>query len=136
MAIRRETIGKQIRRIKAAFKMRDEATGWFINSRAMLTVKRKKITLLGLFVSDNNTFLLRPHLFETKKQGRTAAQWDAWLAENYGEILRENIIPGMDRRTGKQWRLSSIVGVLPNDRTGFANPKVAVQRNKKKRARR
>lgn len=135
MAIRKESIGAQIKRILKSRKNFDTVTGHLFNRRAELSVKRKKITLIGLFVSDEKTFLLRPHVFESS-DGRNAAQWDAYLSDVYGEVLRDRILPGMENRTGKQWRLSSIVGILPGDSTGLVRAKVLPKRNKKKRARR
>jgi hypothetical protein len=136
VAIQREKIGVQVKRILAARANLDLATGMLFNARSQLAVKRKKITLIGLFVSDENTFLIRPHVFETKKEGRNAVQWDAWLADNYGKILRDNILPGMEIRTDKQWRLYRVIGWLPGDNTGLVRAKVDRKRNKTKRKRR
>ena len=133
MALRKETIGQQLKRISRLRLRFDAATGMMYNKPADLTRRRKAITLIGLFVSDSGTFLVRPHLFETKKTGRNAREWDAWLAENYGKILRESIIDGMDRRTGKQWRLYRIVGWVANDNTRTIRAKIHQKRNKKKR---
>ena len=133
MAHRKETIGQQIARIRATKKERDLLTGMLFNRRPELAVKRKKITVIGLFVSDENTFLIRPHVFETEKKGRNAAQWEAWLAEHYGKILRDNILPGMEIRTNKQWRLYRIIGWIGGDSTGLVRPKIHQSRNKTKR---
>ena len=134
MAIRRETIGAQIRRIQRIAKNRDAATGMLYNTRRQLSTKRKRITLIGLFVSDENTFLIRPHLFESKT-ARNAKEWEAWLADKYGEIL-PNILEGMENRTGKQWRLDRIIGWLPDDSTRLVRTETRSQRNKTKPQRR
>ena len=60
MAIRRETIKQQIARIRRAYKKRDDVTGQLYNTAADLRRRQKKITLFGLFVSEENTFLIRP----------------------------------------------------------------------------
>lgn len=132
MPIRKETIGKQIRRIERARGNRDVATGMLFNRRAELAVKRKTITLVGVFVSDENTFLIRPHVFNSKK-GRDAKQWEQYLAENYGDILRDGILPGMELRTDKQWRLYRIIGWFPNDNSRLVRALVRSKRNKAKR---
>ena len=130
MAIRKETIGAQIKRIQRIAKNRDNATGMLYNTRRQLSTKRKRITLIGVFVSDENTFLIRPHLFESKT-ARNATEWEAWLADKYGEIL-PNILEGMENRTGKQWRLYRIIGWLPDDSTRLVRSKTRAQRNKTK----
>lgn len=138
MAIRRETIGAQIRRIQKLRPNRDEATGMLYKTRRELATKRKKITLIGLFVSDDNTFLIRPHLFESKT-ARNAREWEQWFSEHYsvtgpnGEVgILGNILSGMENRTGKQWRLYRIIGWLPDDSTRLVRAKTRSQRNKTK----
>lgn len=133
MPIRKETIKEQIDRIKRAHPKRDLATGMMYNRKPELLVKRRKITLVGLFVSDKRTFLLRPHLFETKKKGKNAVQWEAWLAEHYGGILRDSILPNMEKRTNKNWRLYRIIGWIAGDSTRIVFAKTRRARNKTKR---
>ena len=135
MAIQREKIGKQLRRIRATHRKLDVATGMLHNTKRDLLLRQKKVTLIGLFVSDGNTFLIRPHLFQTKT-ARNAVAWNAWFAEHYGGILRTTILPNMEKRTGKQWRLYRIIGWLRNDHTGLIRAKIHSGRNKSKRARR
>ena len=108
--VKKDTIKQQLDRITRVFPIRDLSTGMMYKTKSSLLVKRKKIILWGLFVSDGNTFLLRPHTFKTKKTGKNAVQWEAWLAEHYGTILRDSILPAMANRTGKLWRLYRIVG--------------------------
>lgn len=144
MAIRKETIGAQIKRIRRIARKRDLATGMLYNNKRQLTTKRKKITLIGIFVSDENTFLIRPHLFESGTS-RNAAQWGAWLRENYSAKpdpdstrlpILTNILSGMENRTGKQWRLYRIIGWLPDDSKRIVRAKTLSTRNKTKSQRR
>lgn len=107
---KKDTIKQELDRIKRVFPNRDLSTGMMYKSKSALLVKRKKIILWGLFVSDGRTFLLRPHTFKTKQKGKNAVQWEAWLAQHYGTILRDSILPAMANRTGKHWRLYRIVG--------------------------
>ena len=135
MAIRKESIASQIARIHRLAPKLDAKTGMLYSRRDQLTKHYKKVTLFGLFVSDENTFLIRPHLFETKrtKNGRNAMQWRAWFRTHYGKILRESILPGMGIRTNKFWRLYRLIGWAPNDYSGFANSGARKQRYKTKR---
>lgn len=137
MALRKETIGAQVKRIQRIAKNRDDVTGMLFNTRRQLSTKRKKITLIGLFVSDENTFLIRPHMFESQI-ARNANEWGAWLSKNYTakpdpETTRlpmlTNILEGMQNRTGKQWRLYRIIGWLPDDRTRIIRAKTHRTRN-------
>lgn len=134
MALRRETIGAQIKRILRLRPNRDEATGMLYKTRRELVTKRKKVTLAGLFVSDENTFLIRPHLFNSKT-GRNAVEWERWFSVHYGDIL-PTILEGMEGRTGKQWRLYRILGWLPDDNTRIIRTKTHTKRNKNKQKRR
>lgn len=136
MAVQRVTIKQQLARIKKAVPNRNLKTGQMYKSANSQRGKFKTITMYGLFASDEGTFLIRPHVFNTKKDARTAAEWESYLAEHYGTILRENILPGMESRTGKQWRLYRIIGWVRNDNTRLADTEARVPRNKKKRQRR
>ncbi len=133
MAIRREKIGVQVKRVLRLYAHLDKATGMLYNNRRELSVKRKKVTLIGLFVSDHNTFLIRPHVFKYEDK-RNATEWNDWFADYYGTILRDTILPGMANRTGKLWRLYRIIGWVANDRTGLIRSKIHHTRNKTKRA--
>jgi hypothetical protein len=136
MAIRKESVGQQIRRILRASGKLDTRTGMLYQKREQLTRHYHAVTMFALFVSDEETFLLRPHVFESIKTKRNALAWRAWFKKNYGKILRENILPGMGNRTDKQWRLYRIIGWVPgakNDRHGSSNSSARKPRNKTKR---
>lgn len=131
----KDTIKQQIDRIRSAHTNRDLDTGMLYNKRTELRRKMKKITLWGLFVSDENTFLVRPHIFESK-DGRDAQEWNAWMQREYGTILRENILDGMENRTGKQWRLYRVIGWSADDNSRVIRAKTRKKRNKTKPKRR
>lgn len=144
MPIRKETIGAQIKRIQRIAKKRDNVSGMLYNTKRQLSTKRKKITLIGIFVSDEDTFLIRPHLIESNTP-RNASEWGAWLSEHYRAVARTgedripmltNILDGMENRTGKQWRLYRIIGWLPDDSTRIIRAKTRTERNKTKSQRR
>ena len=139
MAVRKQTIKQQLDQIRRAFKQRDDATGMLYNTRAQLRRKMKKVTLWGMFVSDENTFLIRPHIFEAK-EGRNAVEWEQWFAEHYTTVQGEdnrtpiltNILDGMENRTGKQWRLYRVIGWAADDNSRVIRAKTRKKRNKTK----
>lgn len=134
MRKRSDTIKQQIDRIRRSLPNRDAATSMLYTNRNELRRKMKKITLYGLFVSDEGTFLVRPHVFKSN-DGRTASEWRVWFQREYGTILRESILPNMEKRTGKQWRLYRTIG-WKNDNRRARNPKARTKRNKTKQKRR
>lgn len=73
----------------------------------------KQVTLFTLFESTEDTHLLRPHAFRTEKP-RDAAGWDSFFRENLATIQKRDIIPGMNLRTGKIWRVQKIIGWAPD----------------------
>src|SRR5689334_3301370 len=68
-----------------------------------------RVTLWTLFVSHENTHLLRDHVF-SKGDSKTPAQWADWFANNLGDIHRNAILPGIAVRTNKQWAVQRIIG--------------------------
>lgn len=139
--MRRDTIKTQIERIKKRGSHRDDETGMLFNRKEQLKRKYSTITLYGLFISDESTWLVRPHVFE-KKTALSPSEWNAWLGRNYnadpgtGEerpgILFQ-ILAGMSARTNKQWRLYAIIGWVPeNDNLKLGNTSPRRSRNKKK----
>ena len=135
MKKKRNGVGAEIKRLRATYKKRNDATGQLYNLAADLNRKNKAIVLWGLFVSDENTFLLRPHLF-TRKEAMIGTQWDSWFRKHYGKILRDNILPHMSNRTAdKQWRLYRIIGWTAGDNTKIKSPATRKKRNKTKRKR-
>jgi len=135
MPVQRETIKVQLARIQKAVPNRNMRTGQMYKSINETRRKSKLITLYGLFASDEGTFLIRPHIFRSANT-RNARDWSDYLSEKYGTILRQNILPGMEDRTGKQWRLYRIIGWVRDDNTRLTNTPTRVRRNKTKRARR
>lgn len=130
MAIRKDTIKQQVDRIRSAFPQRNLQTGQLYNHGNEQRGRMAIITLWSMFVSDEGTFLLRPHVFRTKEP-RTAEQWEEYLAENYGTILRDRILPGMQDRTGgKAWRNYRVLGWTKNDTSQLKNRAARTRRNK------
>lgn len=133
MAHKKETIGKRLDKLRKAYKKRDNATGMLYNNAASLKRRYRKITMYGVFVSDENTFMLRPHIFEISesKPARTPQQWSDWLSEHYGSIL-PNILAGMSNRTGgKFWRIYRVVGwTAGHASTGTVHTAKRKKRNK------
>jgi hypothetical protein len=143
----RPTIKDRLKRLQHSLPKRDMVTGQLYSKASDRTRRSRKVTMYGLFVSDHGTFLLRGHLFETKRTPRTAMQWYEWFREHYshgpqGEtdragILQDSILPGINARTGKIWRLYRIIGWVRGDKSKQTyDPPVSRRRNKKKSQRR
>jgi hypothetical protein len=96
---RKGTIREQLERLQHVLPKRDLRTGLMYARRDELALHSKSIKLYGVFASDQGTFMLRAHIFESE-QARTHEQWADWLAEHYSKILRDSIIPGMINKTG------------------------------------
>lgn len=146
--MRRDTIRDQLERIARLAGYVDTRTGRLKHAgakREPASKLYKKVTLFALFVSDEETFLIRPHIFNSN-DGRTEADWFAWFRENYtskrpsdGEPgILQNILDGISRRSGgeKHWRVSRIIGWAPNDRSSIIRSEKSKTRNQAKRKRR
>jgi hypothetical protein len=132
VVVARETIRDQLLRVKRIGGKRDTATGLLYHNAAQKKKRSDAITLFGLFVSDAGTFMVRPHVFRSKEP-RSPRQWNEYLSDNYGTILRESILPGMANRTdGKQWRLYRPIGWIPRS---YSFPKNLTRPLRKKRKR-
>lgn len=86
------------------------AHGQLYASESELSGKWNKATLYVLYESSENTHLIRPHVFESTKYARTAEEWNEWFRENLDAIQRRDIIPGINLRTGKIWRVQHVIG--------------------------
>lgn len=69
----------------------------------------ERITLHTIFKSDENTHMIRPHVFVAKK-ARTAEEWHVWLSTHVDEIQRGPVLSGLNARTGKQYFIFKIIG--------------------------
>lgn len=93
-------------------------------------------TLFTLFVSDENTHLIRPHLFK-KRKPMTALQWADWFSHNLREVYVNGILPGIGIRTGKQWVVQRVIGwAAKNAESITRNSGLAKRRNKTAKTRR
>lgn len=124
----RQPIGKQLENLHRMYPHFSHETGQLFARRSATKGSFNKITLWALFVSDEDTFLLRPHLFESKHE-RTPRGWEGWLAEHYGEILSRDILEGINLRTNKQWKLYRIVGWVAGDNPRIKNSRVSKKRH-------
>lgn len=79
-----------------------------------------RITFWTVFRSDENTHMVRPHVFIAKKSPRTPAQWYQWLAANLDTIQRNSVLPGLNDRTGMQYFVLKKLGWIGHARK-FAN---------------
>lgn len=119
------TIGERVKHIRALHPRGPNKYGQLYKSAQTAQRKFQKVTLYTLFVSDGGsdgeeTYLLRNHLFESKKAKRTPAEWSAWFANNLSEVHRTGVLPGMSVRTGKAWSVLKIIGWSGDVRTSSA----------------
>lgn len=95
----------------------------------------KRITLHTLFISEENTHLLRDHEF-TSATAKSPSEWNAYLGEKLADIHRNSILPGLAVRTGKAWSVQRIIGWVGNAVHKTRNSRVARGRGKAKSRRR
>jgi hypothetical protein len=101
------------------------------HAAAELKKSYKRVTLYTLFVSTENTHLLRNHLFEAKR-ARSGKQWAEWFREHLREVHENGVLPGIALRTGKTWAVAQIIGWIGNAKHTIDNTKVVKRRNKTK----
>lgn len=73
----------------------------------------KRVTLWTLFESTEGTHLLRPHVFK-KDTPMDARAWAAWFSTNLKAIQQNAVVPGINLRTNKIWRVRFILGWQSN----------------------
>lgn len=129
MAIRKDTIKAQVLRVQNAFPNLNEDTSQRYKHGNEQRGRWEEITLWSLFVSDEGTFLFRPHVFR-HKPALTAAEWKDWLDENFGKIL-PRVLDGMEARTDKQWRVYRTMGYTKNDTSQLKSRQPRSRGNKK-----
>ena len=125
----RQRIASKLRQIRRTFKRR-HSSGMLYNNANELKYFYKRVTMFCVFVSDDETWLLRPHIFEAKKITRSPEDWAAWFAEHHTKIIEDSILDAISNRTGgKHWSLYRIIGFVPDARTKSKVPKLAKKRN-------
>lgn len=129
------TIRQQVDRLLRGRK-RDESTGLIYSKASQKKGRWNAISLHAIFVSDENTYLVREHVFRSSEL-RSAKEWEAWLSDNYNAhdetAIMRRILAGMANRTGKFWRLWRVIGWTPNVNPRLADSKARTPRNKTKR---
>jgi len=118
------TIGERVQHIRALHPRGPNKYGQIFKSAKTAQRRFQKVTLYTLFVSDGSdgeeTFIIRNHLFESKKTKRTPQEWSVWFANNLSEVHRMGVLPGMAVRTGKAWSVLKIIGWSGDVRTSSA----------------
>ena len=95
----------------------------------------KQVTLYTLFISEENTHLLRPHIFK-KEDAMTPAQWHDWFSDKLEEIHKTAVLPGIAIRTNKSWAVERILGWSGNAKHESDTPATRSKGNQTKRPRR
>lgn len=94
--------------------------------------KYRRVTLHTLFISEENTHLLRPHVFR-KESALTPAQWSDWFGANLTRIHKDFVLPGIAIRTSKSWAVERIIGWSGGNVEYKSNPSaIRGKRNKAK----
>lgn len=93
--------------------------GQIYAARDELNRAYERVTFWTIFKSDENTHLIRPHVFVAKR-ARTPVEWHAWFSRNLDEIQRGPVLTGLNNRTGKQYFIFKKLGWIGHARK-FAN---------------
>lgn len=112
-------------------------------------LRYSRVTLITLFRSDENTHLIRDHVFdksgEKEFEGRThkikarymsAKEWAEWFAANLEAIHVRSVLPGIALRTSKHWQVERIIGWIGDAKYTAPHTKLARKRHKAKSQRR
>lgn len=105
----------------------------------------RRVTLHTWFVSEENTNLIRPHVFQSD-DARNGAEWSRWFGQLVNEtngrqdeprtiqrltyIHKTAVLPGIALRTGKAWAVKRIIGWIGHAKYRARNSRVARRRNK------
>lgn len=119
-----QTIGDRIDSIRRLYPRGPNRYGQLYRTQVNARRMFRKVTLYTLFVSEDSSYLIRDHLFESKKQKRSPQQWSEWFGRNLTEIHQKGVLPGMSLRTGgKAWSVLKIIGWVGDARTSSTIPK-------------
>lgn len=115
------TVGERIANIRRLSPKGPNRYGQLYRVAKSANRRFAKVTLYALFVSDDgigeDSYLVRDHLFESKKEKRSPREWSEWFAKNLAEVHRTGVLVGMSVRTGKTWSVQKIIGWVGDART-------------------
>jgi hypothetical protein len=112
-----QTIRDRIENVRRLHAKGPNASGQLYNKISETRGAYSRVTLYTLFQSDDDTHLVRDHLFESKKRARTSAEWSVWFGANLATIHASGVLPGMALRTGKAWSVLKILGWAGDEST-------------------
>jgi hypothetical protein len=110
------------------------AYGQIYSGRLLRERRWKRVTLYTLFRSDENTHLLRPHVFESER-ARDAKAWAGWFSKHLREIHIKAVLPGLGIRTDKSWTVERILGWSANAKHSVNYSRMARKGHKAKPSR-
>ena len=116
----KRTVGQRLDALRALAPKGPSPLGQIYADDADLQRSYTRITVWTVFRSDANTHLVRPHVFDKKNKALSPLEWHAWLARNLDKIQRVNVIPGLNKRTGRVYFVYKRLGWIGHDRK-FAN---------------
>jgi hypothetical protein len=126
-------LSDKLDRLKAANPKRSRYGQLYRPPLAPAGAKIKRVTMHTLLESDEHTHLLHECVFDkSKTEGKTAAEWADWFSRNFARVYNEGVLPGVNIRTNKLWRVQRVVGWTSAKRQ-LKNSTVSKRRHKVKR---
>ncbi len=110
------TVGDKLRDLRALVPLGPSPLGQLYSAPGDLTRKYQSVTLWTIFRSDQNTHLIRPHKFISRKKARTSQQWRDWFAANIDDIQRKYVLSGLNDRTGRTYFIYKKLGWIGHAR--------------------
>jgi len=153
------TIEDQLLRLETIAPFRT-VDGHLYRTQEQLHAKTKRATMFLLIQSSDNTFAVHETLYVSRKRKRSPVEWFRWFSRHAFKgtdpdgtpterdgIIRGNILPGVNTRTGKIWEVvggpnritkstRGYLGYITHDLRKPIPAKVARKRNKTKPQRR
>lgn len=94
------------------------AYGQLYKNKSELVGSWGRVTLWCVFVSSDDTHLVRNHLFDTLPKHRDAEQWHQWFTLHLSKIHRDSVLRGLRIRTGRDWSVHRILGWVADQSSG------------------
>ena len=109
-----------------------DKTGQMYSDKVQLERRYRRVVLYTLFLSDENTHMIRPHVFD-KKRHMSGQEWASWFSEHLTKIHVGTILPALSARTGgKAWSVQQIMGWVGNAKYATRPTAKRAKRNKTK----
>lgn len=128
-------LSEKLDRLRRVAPLGPSRYGQLYARKSDLSRRYKRVVMHTLFRSEENTHLLRPHLFK-KDEGKTPAEWADWFSRNLTEVHIHGVLIGIGLRTGKHWTVQRILGWVGDVKYSTRHSPAPKRRHKTKRSRR